>query len=70
MTFYFPGLHVAAAEADTAPQANVAHKSVTYDWSGRGDLNARPPAPKTDLGLLPKYLIFNYLRFNKIRASG
>src|ERR1035437_1734850 len=29
-----------------APKANVANKSVTYGWSGRGDLNARPPAPK------------------------
>src|ERR1019366_10262222 len=29
------------------PKANVANKSVSYGWSGRGDLNARPPAPKT-----------------------
>src|ERR1039457_1627494 len=30
-----------------APKSNSANKSVTYGWSGRGDLNARPPAPKT-----------------------
>src|ERR1017187_2105205 len=29
-----------------APKANIANKSVTDGWSGRGDLNARPPAPK------------------------
>jgi len=27
-------------------------------WSGRGDLNARPPAPKTDSGLIPRPPIF------------
>src|ERR1039458_6317437 len=30
-----------------APKANGANNSVVYGWSGRGDLNARPPAPKT-----------------------
>src|ERR1035437_120800 len=29
------------------PKANIANKSVTYGWSGRGDLNTRPPAPRT-----------------------
>lgn len=28
-------------------------------WSGRGDSNARPPAPKADSSLPPKYPIFN-----------
>src|ERR1035437_10318087 len=28
------------------PGAAIANKSVSYGWSGRGDLNARPPAPK------------------------
>jgi len=28
-------------------------------WSGRGDLNARPPAPKPDEGELQKQLVFN-----------
>jgi hypothetical protein len=30
-------------------------------WSGRGDLNARPPAPKADYGLFRKAPVFNYL---------
>ena len=30
-------------------------------WSGRGDLNARPPAPKTASKKLQKQLVFNYL---------
>src|ERR1039458_6122642 len=30
-----------------APKANIANKSVTYEWSGRPDSNWRPPAPKT-----------------------
>src|ERR1019366_7512116 len=29
-----------------APKANIANKSVTYGWSGRGDLNARPLRPR------------------------
>src|ERR1039458_1636784 len=36
-----------ATGAPGAPKANGANKSVVYGWSGRGDLNARPPAPKT-----------------------
>jgi hypothetical protein len=36
------------------------------EWSGRGDLNARPPAPKTDAKELQKQLIFNYLRFKAL----
>ena len=28
------------------PEPNVANKSISYEWSGRGDLNARPPAPQ------------------------
>src|ERR1039458_4829484 len=36
-----------ATGALSAPKANIVNKSVTYGWSGRGDLNARPPAPKT-----------------------
>ena len=38
-------------------------------WSGRGDLNARPPAPKAVSGLLRRCLVFNYLRFNEIRPT-
>ena len=38
-------------------------------WSGRGDLNARPPAPKTDSGAPGIRLIFNYLDFKQIRAA-
>src|ERR1035441_6461267 len=30
-----------------APKANIANKSVTYEWSGRPDSNWRPPAPKS-----------------------
>ena len=33
-----------------------------FNWSGRGDLNARPPAPKADAKELHKQLVFNYLR--------
>src|ERR1022692_793549 len=36
-----------ATGALRAPKANIANKSVTYEWSGRPDSNWRPPAPKT-----------------------
>jgi len=36
------------------------------DWSGRGDLNARPPAPKPDEMKLQKQLVFKYLRCNEL----
>jgi hypothetical protein len=39
-------------------------------WSGRGDLNARPPAPKAVLKKLQKQLVLNYLRFNEISLLG
>src|ERR1039458_644945 len=32
-----------ATGALSAPKANIANNSVTYGWSGRGDLNGRPP---------------------------
>jgi hypothetical protein len=38
-------------------------------WSGRGDLNARPPAPKAVSGLPRKCPIFKYLRFNEMRVA-
>jgi hypothetical protein len=41
----------------------------TTVWSGRGDLNARPPAPKADCGLPQKPPIFNAFWFNETRAA-
>lgn len=38
-------------------------------WSGRGDLNARPPAPKTVSGLFRKRSSFNCLRFKHLRPA-
>jgi hypothetical protein len=38
-------------------------------WSGRGDLNARPPAPKTVSSRQPILPVFNYLRFKQLRPS-
>jgi hypothetical protein len=38
-------------------------------WSGRGDLNARPPAPKADSGLMRKCPIFNGFYFNEMRPD-
>jgi hypothetical protein len=39
-------------------------------WSGRGDLNARPPAPKAVSGLARKCPIFNGFCFNKMWPTG
>jgi hypothetical protein len=38
-------------------------------WSGRGDLNARPPAPKAVHSTLPKCLVFHCLGLNQLRAT-
>ena len=35
-------------------------------WSGRGDLNARPPAPKADEMKLQKQLVFKCLRIKAL----
>src|ERR1039458_4045498 len=35
-------------------------------WSGRGDLNARPPAPKAVSGTDGKWPAFKYLRFKEL----
>jgi predicted DNA-binding antitoxin AbrB/MazE fold protein/predicted nucleic acid-binding protein len=40
-----------------------------FYWSGRGDLNARPPAPKTDSGEPAKLPIFNSFCFKQMRPS-
>jgi hypothetical protein len=39
------------------------------DWSGRGDLNARPPAPKAGFGTFRKCLVFSSLRFNQMAPA-
>jgi hypothetical protein len=49
------------------PKENVANKSVTYEWSGRGDLNARPPAPKAVFGMARKLPVFKCFGFRRIR---
>src|ERR1017187_754162 len=46
-----------------APKSNSANKSVTYGWSGRGDLNARPPCAQ---GIGCPHLGIN--RFNNLRT--
>jgi len=38
-------------------------------WSGRGDLNARPPAPKADDKKLQKQLVFKYLQMNALASA-
>jgi hypothetical protein len=38
-------------------------------WSGRGDLNARPPAPKADSGLVSKSSIFSRFCFKQLALS-
>ena len=38
-------------------------------WSGRGDLNARPSAPKTVFGSICKRHIFNAFSFKQLRRS-
>ncbi len=38
-------------------------------WSGRGDLNARPPAPKSVYGAPIKWPIFNAFHFNEMCAA-
>ena len=48
-------------------QAAVVHCLI--GWSGRGDLNARPPAPKADSGLARKGPIFSSFYFNEMRPT-
>jgi hypothetical protein len=38
-------------------------------WSGRGDSNARPPAPKADCGHDGKFSVFNVFCFNEMLAA-
>jgi hypothetical protein len=38
-------------------------------WSGRGDLNARPPAPKADSGRNIKSSVFNIFCFKQMARS-
>ena len=40
-----------------------------FYWSGRGDLNARPPAPKAVFSREPIPPVFNHLRFKQLRPS-
>jgi hypothetical protein len=41
----------------------------TEEWSGRGDLNARPPAPKADSGLPEKRPVFKAFCFKQLWGS-
>src|ERR1039457_6957049 len=47
-----------------APKSNSANKSVTYGWSGRGDLNAPTPCAQ-DIG----YPHLGINRFNNLHSS-
>jgi hypothetical protein len=40
-----------------------------FIWSGRGDLNAGPPAPKADCGRDTKSSIFSTFRFKQMASS-
>jgi hypothetical protein len=46
-----------ATGALVRPKPDIANKALVFNWSGRGDLNARPPAPK-GASWLPKALSF------------
>jgi len=41
--------------------------TIWFYWSGRGDLNARPPTPKADSGEPRKWPVFNCFRFKPMR---
>jgi hypothetical protein len=53
-----------------APKSNSANKSVTYGWSGRGDLNARPPAPKNIGSPHLRINRFNNLQGKPVESCG
>jgi hypothetical protein len=47
------------------------HRAVSHQlhWSGRGDLNARPPAPKAVFGVPGKRSVFKCLGFKGMRRT-
>jgi hypothetical protein len=50
-------------------EGKYCNKSLPHEWSGRGDLNARPPAPKAVVGLGQKQPVFKYLRFYEMAPA-
>ena len=44
------GIEAKEYESDGSPIDDLVFWNQQEVWSGRGDLNARPPAPKADVG--------------------